>query len=164
MQLRHPAWTEKGFVVEVNGLAVPETKAGSYAVIQRTWKTGDVVEVQMPFQLHTEGFQDNPNRRAVMNGPIVLAAIVPTTVIPPAPATRGGRGAPDTNQAQFPRIKGEWGAFLNTMKPVAGKANTFTASAEAFQWPEDATAGELMFEPLYKIYDKRYMVYFDRAE
>ncbi len=44
------------------------------------------------------------------------------------------------------------------MKPVAGQANAFTASAEAFQWPENATAGELTFEPLYKIYDKRYMV------
>jgi len=164
MHLRHPAWAEKGFVVKVNGQAVPETKAGSYAVINRTWKAGDVVEVQMPFQLHTEGFQDNPNRRAVMNGPIVLAAIVPTTVVPAVPATRGGHGAPDTNQAQFPKTKGEWGAFSNGMKPVAERANAFTVSAEAFQWPEGATSGELEFEPLYKVSDKRYMVYFDRVE
>jgi len=165
MQLRHPAWAEKGFVVKVNGQAVPETKAGSYAVLRRMWKAGDRVEVQTTFQLHTEGFQDNPNRRAVMNGPVVLAAIVPTTVVPQVPAAaRGRRGAPDTNQAQFPKIKGEFGALLNGMKPAAGQANTFAVSAEAFQWPENATAGELTFEPLYKIYDKRYMVYFDRAE
>jgi uncharacterized protein len=164
MQLRHPAWAEKGFLVKVNGQAVPETKAGSYAVVKRTWKAGDVVEVQMQFQLHTEGFQDNANRRAVMNGPVVLAAIVPTTMVPAAPATRGGRGAPDTNQAQFPMVKGETAAIVNGMKPVAGKPNTFTAAADAFQWPQGAAAGELTFEPLYKIYDKRYMVYFDRAE
>lgn len=34
----------------------------------------------------------------------------------------------------------------------------------AFQWPQNATAGELTFEPLYKIYDKRYMVYFDQTQ
>jgi uncharacterized protein len=164
MQVRRPAWTEKGFTLKVNGQAVPETKAGSYVVVKRTWKAGDVVEVQMPFQLHTEGFQDDPNRRAVMNGPIVLAAIVPTTAVPAAPATRGGRGAPDTNQAKFPKVKSESGAFLNAMKPVAGKPNTFAASAEAIQWPEGATPGALEFEPLYKISDERYMVYFDRAE
>ncbi len=106
MQLRHPAWAEKGFVVKVNGQAVPETKAGSYAVIQRTWKAGDVVEVQMPFQLHTEGFQDNPNRRAVMNGPVVLAAIVPTTVVPQVPAAARGTWGTGHDSGAVPQDQG----------------------------------------------------------
>ena len=84
LQLRHPAWAEKGFVVKVNGQALPETKAGTYVSIQRTWKAGDQVEVAMPFALHSEGFADNPNRRAVMFGPIVLAAVVPPTPRPKA--------------------------------------------------------------------------------
>ena len=54
--------------------------------------------------------------------------------------------------------------MVSGMKPVAGEANTFTAPAEALRWPQGTTAGELTFEPLYKIFDKRYMVYFDRAE
>lgn len=47
---------------------------------------------------------------------------------------------------------------------MAGKPNTFTAPADAFQWAQGATAGEIVFEPLYKIYNKRYMVYFDPAK
>ena len=163
MQLRHPAWAEKGFVVKVNGQAAPETKAGSYVTIQRAWKAGDVVEVQMPFALRTEGFADNPNRRAVMYGPIVLAAGVPAA---PAAAARGGRGAPATQAAPspYPKVKGAVGAFVSGLKPVAGKPNTFTAGAEVLAWPEGATATELTFSPLYKIYNASYMVYFDRAE
>jgi uncharacterized protein len=161
MQMRHPEWAEKGFVVKVNGQAVAESKAGSYAVIKRAWKSGDVVEVQMPFALHTEGFTDNPNRRAVMYGPIVLAAGVPA-----APAAARGRGAPATQTAPspYPKVKGAAGEFVGGLKPVAGKPNTFNAGAEVFVWPEGATARELTFSPLYKIYNTSYMVYFDRAE
>ena len=162
LQLRHPAWAEKGFVAKVNGQALPETKAGSYVTIKRSWKAGDVVEVQMPFALHTEGFADNANRRAVMYGPIVLAAGVQAA---PAPA-RGGRGAPATQAAPsvYPMAKGAVGAFVSGLKPVAGKPNTFTAGADVWAWPEGATATELTFSPLYKIYNTPYMVYFDRAE
>ncbi len=166
MQFRHPSWAEKGFVLKVNGQAVPETKAGSYAAVKRTWKAGDTVEMLAPFTLHTEGFKDNPNRRAVMNGPIVLAAIVPATMVPAPAGGRGGRGGPsaDAIQAQFPKVKGETASIVNGLKPVAGKPNTFTAPADAFQWAQGATAGEIVFEPLYKIYNKRYMVYFDPAK
>ena len=165
MQFRHPAWAEKGFVLKVNGQAVPETNAGSYVAIKRTWKPGDTVEMLAPFQLHTEGFKDNPNRRAVMNGPIVLAAIVPTTMVPAPAGGGGGRGgqSADAIQAQFPKVKGETASIVNGLKPVAGKPNTFTAAAGAFRWAQGTTAGEIVFEPLYKIYNKRYMVYFDRA-
>lgn len=93
MQFRHPSWAEKGFVLKVNGQAVPETKAGSYAAVKRTWKAGDTVEMLAPFTLHTEGFKDNPNRRAVMNGPIVLAAIVPATMVPARPGAAVDGGA-----------------------------------------------------------------------
>jgi uncharacterized protein len=168
LQLRHPAWVEKGFSVKVNGQAVPETKPGTYAAITRAWKAGDTVEVQMPFQLHTEGFKDNPNRQAVMFGPVVLAAIVTSAPAPAAApaAPGGGRGrgpSAEAVQALYPKFKGETTTILKGMKPVAGKANTFTLPAELLQYPQDATAGELTFEPLYKIYNKRYMVYFDRA-
>jgi DUF1680 family protein len=162
MQLRHPTWAEKGFVVKVNGQAAPESQAGGYVSIQRVWKAGDVVEVQMPFALHTEGFADNPNRRAVMYGPIVLAAGVPAA---PA-AARGGRGAPATQAAAspYPKVKGAVGAFISGLKPVPGKPNTFTADADVVEWPAGAPATELTFSPLYKISSTSYMVYFDRAE
>jgi hypothetical protein len=160
MRVRHPAWAGKGFVVKVNGQAAPDTMAGSYVTLKRAWKAGDVVEVQMPFALHSEGFADNPNRRAVMYGPIVLAAGVPA-----APAPPRGRGA-QTQEAHnsYPKVKGAVGEFVSGLKPVPGKPNTFTAGADVLAWPADATTSELTFSPLYKIYNTPYMVYFDRAE
>ena len=41
-------------------------------LLRRTWKSGDTVEISMPFSLRTEGFSDNPRRFAFMNGPLVL--------------------------------------------------------------------------------------------
>jgi len=47
--------------------------AGSYVEIARTWKAGDKVELVMPKTLRKEALADNPNRFAVMWGPLVLA-------------------------------------------------------------------------------------------
>lgn len=144
MQVRHPAWATSGFQIRVNGQAVASTSPGSYVPIKRTWKSGDEVEVQAPFSLRAEGFKDNPNRLALMNGPIVLAAPV------------AGSAGP------FPTLVEETPRILAGLKPVPGKPNTFTASAEHFRLAGGAQVEPMTLEPFYKISNQRYMVYFDR--
>ena len=56
--------------------AAAEDKPGSYALWHGTGKTGDVVDVSLPFTLRTEGFRDNPRRVAFLHGP--LACSIPT--------------------------------------------------------------------------------------
>ncbi len=41
--------------------------------IQRTWKTGDRVEVRVPMALRIEAMPDKPSRVAFCYGPVVLA-------------------------------------------------------------------------------------------
>ena len=68
-------WATSGFEIKVNGLKqADDSKPGSYAAVSRSWKSGDTVEVVMPFSLRTEGFRDNPRRVAFMYGPLVLCA------------------------------------------------------------------------------------------
>ena len=77
IDLRHPWWAASGFVVRVNGQPQPAgSKPGSFVSLRRTWKTGDTIEISMPFALYTEGFRDNPRRFALLNGPLVLSAEV----------------------------------------------------------------------------------------
>ena len=76
----------------------------------RTWKSGDTVEIAMPFSLRTEGFRDNPHRFAFLNGPLVLCA----EVDPRKP---------------FPAIVADEAKRCRSLKPVAGKPSTFTGSA-----------------------------------
>lgn len=50
-----------------------EAKPGSYIALTRQWKNGDCVEVTYPMQVHIETTPDNPNKGALLYGPVVLA-------------------------------------------------------------------------------------------
>src|SRR5260370_30555689 len=73
LALRRPSWAGDGFHVNVNGRVFKTTPVNSYVEIERTWKAGDTVELFLPKTLRTEALADNPNRFAVMWGPLVLA-------------------------------------------------------------------------------------------
>src|SRR6266404_4839343 len=79
LQVRHPFWATQGFDVRVNGQKLPSSsQPGSFATITRTWKTGDTVDIAMPFGLRIEAFKDNADRFAFLDGPLVLAAELDT--------------------------------------------------------------------------------------
>jgi len=141
--LRRPSWAVGGYEVRINGKRRRRTtgEAGSWIVLNRAWRSGDTVEVRMPFSLHTEGFADNPRRFAFLNGPLVLAAQV------------------DPNKA-FPAIVSSKEQAVRALFPT-GKPNTFTASPKLFKFP-GGRPSTLTLEPFYAIHNGRhYMVYFD---
>lgn len=41
--------------------------------IQRTWKTGDQIEMALPMALRIEAMPDDPQLQAILYGPLVLA-------------------------------------------------------------------------------------------
>ena len=74
VNLRIPAWAE-GASVSVNGKrqAAP---AGSFARVQRRWKTGDRIDVELPMRTRLEAIDpQHSDTVALMVGPIVLFAI-----------------------------------------------------------------------------------------
>jgi DUF1680 family protein len=81
--LRHPSWAKGDLTVRVNGEAVEtESTPGSYLTLRRTWASGDSVTVAVPMTLHTEPMPDDPQRVAVLYGPIVLAGDLGTDGLP----------------------------------------------------------------------------------
>lgn len=75
LKIRVPQWATNGYFVTVNGKeekvnAVP----GSYLTLSRKWKSGDVVEIKMPFQFHLDPVMDQQNIASLFYGPILLAA------------------------------------------------------------------------------------------
>ncbi|WP_076069599.1 beta-L-arabinofuranosidase domain-containing protein [Sphingomonas montana] len=76
MKLRIPAWAN-GATVAVNGRAQP-AKAGELAVLNRTWKAGDTVDLILPQTLRTQSIDDrNPNLAAVLRGPVMYVGLNP---------------------------------------------------------------------------------------
>ncbi|GAA2806251.1 beta-L-arabinofuranosidase domain-containing protein [Saccharopolyspora taberi] len=75
LNLRVPAWVGPGFAVRVNGVTQPVSEGpGSYVTLTRAWRDGDVVEVDLPFQLRAERTPDDPAVQNLMYGPVNLVA------------------------------------------------------------------------------------------
>jgi DUF1680 family protein len=72
--LRIPAWA-KGSKINVNGQAVENITAGSFARIEREWSRGDVISLEMPMEVKfIEGhprIEEVRNQVAIKRGPIV---------------------------------------------------------------------------------------------
>jgi len=75
--VRIPAWATPDPTLSVNGSRVSAAvKAGTFAAIQRTWKDGDRIELELPMPLHLEPVDANhPNLVALVQGPLVLFAV-----------------------------------------------------------------------------------------
>jgi uncharacterized protein len=77
--LRVPAWAGAKTRVVVNGRAVDAVvQPGTFARVQRTWKSGDRIEVEfdMPLRLETIPYQQAEGQRvALMDGPVALFAV-----------------------------------------------------------------------------------------
>jgi DUF1680 family protein len=77
LALRIPAWATTA-VTRVNGRIVTARRASGYAWIQRRWRAGDVVSLELPLALRLESAPANNSTSAavvtVMRGPLVLAA------------------------------------------------------------------------------------------
>jgi len=71
--VRTPAWAE-GVRVRLNGRTLSDRpKAGGRLVLDRVWRTGDRVEITLPMRTRVEATPDDPDVRAVLHGPVVLA-------------------------------------------------------------------------------------------
>ena len=73
LRLRIPAWSGRTSLT-VNGEAVADVQPGSYARVERTWRAGDVVRLDLDLRarvVHAPG--DGDRHVAIVRGPVVLA-------------------------------------------------------------------------------------------
>jgi hypothetical protein len=144
VNLRRPWWATSAYTVTINGKKENTTAAaGSYVALKRTWKSGDVVQIDMPMTFRMEGFKDNPKRAALMYGPLVMVAI--TT-------------ADDRTSA----LVTEDQKFLDALKPVPGHPLEFTAPSAVFRLSSTASSQPVTIKPLVRVFDESYAVYWDQ--
>ena len=141
LNLRYPVWAGEGIVVKVNGTKQKVTsKPGSFITLERKWKAGDRIELNIPMNLYTKEMPDNADRRAVFYGPTLLAGALGEKEIEPI------RGvpvfvSPDKQVCKY-------------IHPVNGKPLTF--ETEGLGYPKEVT-----LIPFYNTYDQYYTVYWD---
>ncbi len=143
IHLRYPYWATAGVTLKVNGKQQPVIPMpGSYLSLNRAWKTGDTIELAMPFNLRFEAFRDDENKAAVMYGPLVMCART-------------------TKDNPVSVIRGDKAKVLMELKPVAGKANTFNAPAAVFRTSFEKAEGDTTLVPFYLEYQQPYTVYWE---
>jgi DUF1680 family protein len=151
LSLRRPYWAGAGFSVKVNGQPLKDLpKADSYVEITRTWKTGDKVDLVLPKTLHAEPLPDNPNRMALLWGPLVLAG----DLGPEKPERHKRPTAKELEEDTAPVFVAAAQPVENWLKPVAGKPGTFLTSGVGL-------TNEVTFVPFYQLPRRRYAIYWD---
>ncbi|HEX6732504.1 MAG TPA: beta-L-arabinofuranosidase domain-containing protein [Pyrinomonadaceae bacterium] len=145
LRLRYPRWATKGVTVAVNGHPQMVTGSrGTFVEIRRTWRNGDRIQLTVPMSLKLESLPDNPNRAAVLYGPLVLA---------------GELGPEDEAGIQglilVPALVISDTSFTYWLKPTSGMTPA-TFRTLGVGRPRDVT-----LSPFYKLHHRRYVVYWD---
>ncbi len=158
LKIRCPSWLAAGMAVTINGKIEPvNAKPGSYASIEREWKSGDTVLVRWPMGLRLEAMPDNPKMVAVLYGPIVLAGDLGREGL--TEALRYGPNAPPMNRIPSVAVP----VFIGEVKDVLShiKAAPEQGAPLTFQTSELAQPQDVRLIPLNKAFDQRYTVYWN---
>ncbi|UKE49514.1 glycoside hydrolase family 127 protein [Xanthomonas translucens] len=136
--LRLPAWCQGGYTLRLNGKAQRGTAADGYLALERRWRSGDVIELDLAMPLRLEHAAGDADTVVVMRGPLALAADLGPVAEP--------YDAPDP-------------ALVAAADPLAGFAELPQPGhflAAATQPPG------LTFVPFYAQYERRSALYFKR--
>ena len=159
LNVRHPAWC-RGASVTVNGSPVrTPSKPGSYIAIQRTWKSGDIVEVTLPMKLRTVPLPGSADTVAFVYGPIVMAGMLGTQGITPgADLVVNERTIGDmlNDPVEVPVLAADAAKLVDLIKPSGNAPLTFTTSG--LGRPRDVT-----LIPYYRVAHERYTLYWKVA-
>lgn len=172
LKIRVPYWATQGVSVSVNGTAQNVTATPStYLTVDREWKQGDVVTVELPLTLHINTAPDDKTVQAAMYGPLVLAALLGTDGLTTS-MIYGGSG-PFGSDDGYPMPQIDLRPHMHhgeAAPPPPPEANAIW-----FERAEATGRYPLLFHtkghgpvhtlvPLNQIMDERYSVYLRRAE
>ena len=168
VRIRVPSWLRAAPKVTLNGKALDASAApGSYLTLQRAWKPGDRVEMDLPMHLHAEAMPDDRQLQAFTYGPLVLAGDLGSDGVTDA-HTSGPNlrvGAPNVEQNGSPLDA------VNRTPPVPDlEIPTFRArgtdpsawikpAGEAHVFRTTGQKKDVTMVPLNTLFGRRYAVY-----
>lgn len=147
--IRKPVWSN-GMMVKVNGKnANAKCNSDGYAMIDRTWKDGDIIEVDFDMDLQFEPAPDGSGLGTLVYGPIVMAARL---------GTEGMESpAPYSNPALYNDY------YTYDYHIPAGLPEEIDVESLTQTGPLTfMTADGLTLEPLYDVHRERYGVYWKK--
>ena len=167
LKLRSPQWTNPSEVnISINGKKQNvQPDVNGYFTLNKKWKKGDVIEMNLPMHLSAEQLPDKSDYYAFKYGPVVLAATYGTKNQQGllADDSRGGHIAhgPQIPLNEIPVILGNGKEVINHVKQVNNQDLTFTLTG---LYPKEKFDKGLQLVPFYKIQEERYILYWPQAD
>jgi hypothetical protein len=152
LRIRKPAWAFDGVNATLNGKPVTlKGDTNGFLALARNWRNGDRLEIEFHTRLYTEAMPDNPDRIAILKGPIVLAGtlgrempdpvfgtpVLMTTVRDPRQWLK-----PDGNRALQVRMSGVGKPMDVSLRPFYEIADEYYSVYWDFFSPQQWTARE----------------------
>jgi hypothetical protein len=162
LHVRHPGWVATNdFAVRVNDEWVKTTSApSSYVALNREWRHGDRVEIELPMRTTVERLPDGSNWIALLRGPIVLVSPAGTNNLTGLRANDSRMGhvasGPLIPLDQVPALVASAEELPAHVQPDAA-AGPMRFRLTDVVVPE--TAGGLSILPFFRLHDARYQMY-----
>jgi uncharacterized protein len=152
VKIRWPSWAEK-ISVRVNGKAQKiHGSPQSYVILDREWRDGDRLEIQLPLRLRLELLPNTTNTVAVLCGPIVLAGELGPNAMP-SPYARNQTDLVKVPDPAVPVLIGDTNSLL---KHIKSTSTPLVFQTRKLGRPEDVT-----LIPFYQMHHERYSVYWN---
>ena len=153
MHIRHPGWATSAVVRINRGNAEKFSKPGSFIALDRSWKNGDVVEVELPMSLRMEVLPGTTDTAAVVYGPIVLVGALGHELKPGQDLHVNERtiGSTFNESIEVPTFTGELNSIPGKIKP--------TDTALTFKTDGIGRPGGVTLVPFYKMAHQHYNMY-----
>ncbi|WP_115719516.1 glycoside hydrolase family 127 protein [Gallaecimonas mangrovi] len=140
LAMRIPGWAGDDWQLKVNGKPVEASQDKGYVYLEKRWKAGDKVTLDLPMKLRLEGTQGDDSVVAVLRGPLVMAADL---------------GSVDDK-------------FDGTAPALVGSdlLGAFKAQSSELEYKTDGIGrpGDMTFSPFYANHKRRSAVYFKRFD
>lgn len=153
LNLRIPSWIAAGARVRLNGQALDVfASPGSYLTLKREWHDGDRVELDLPMQLYSEALPGDDDQRAMLYGPLVLAARLGSKGLTHDMQYCGYDAAPKPEPKPWPapRVTAEKAAVPTWLRVISAQELRFEAATRD---------GNVAVAPLNQVHGERYAVY-----
>jgi uncharacterized protein len=153
LQIRHPSWASTATVTVNGARAQVSRQPGSFINVRRAWKSGDVVEVDMPMSMRMEVLPGTTDIAAAIYGPLVLVGALGHEVKPGEDWHINERtiGSVHNQPIEVPALAGTLTEIPAKIK-LAGAPLTF--KTDGIGRPKDVT-----LIPYYKMAHQHYNMY-----
>jgi uncharacterized protein len=154
LRVRAPAWAAGALSIRLNAELVDvDGTPGRYVSIERTWKRGDRLLIEVPMAVRAEVLRGAPDQIALLYGPVVLAADLgraPSSSTAPYAADQRAnlKAAP----VAVPTLAGNSQSIVAAVRRVSEGALVFRT--EGIGKPADVT-----LRPFAELHYQRYNVY-----